>query len=150
MPAVLDERPTRHLSIASLKWHAVRMFRYALVGGAGLVLDFTLFLALVHAGLGSFKSNIVSSGTTLTFVYFISVRQIFRYHGKFILPLFAAYLTYHFCGTLLVSWVIMRLVHLDIAPALAKIAILPATFTANYLFMSWLTRNRERWAQTHE
>src|SRR5437867_3414702 len=119
-----DQRNAGHLSAASLKWHAVRAFHYGLMGATGLALDFTLFLALVHAGIDAFAANLVSSGTALTLVYCISVRKIFRYHGEFIVPLFVAYLFYHLCGTIAVSWVIMRLVHLGIAPALAKIGLL--------------------------
>jgi len=33
-----------------------------------------------------------------------------------------------------------------VSPALAKVGILPATFSANYLFMQWLTSNTKRWA----
>jgi hypothetical protein len=86
----------------------------------------------------------------LTFVYCVSVRRIFRYGGQFVLPLFAAYLGYHFCGTLIVSAAISALVHAGVTPALAKIGILPVTFSMNYLFMSWLTRNRQRWISRFE
>jgi putative flippase GtrA len=147
MATVPDDRLNYHLTASSLKWHAARAFRYGLVGGAGLLLDFSLFMVLVQAGIGPFAANIISSGTTLTTVYFVSVKQIFRYDGHFILPLLAVYLTYHFCGTILFSWVISRLVDLGVAPPLAKIGILPVTFTMNYLFMSWLTARRQRWAR---
>jgi hypothetical protein len=73
------------------------------------------------------------------------VRRIFRYDGRFIVPLFAAYVFYHVCGTLFVSWAISGVVRLGVAPAIPKVGILPVTFTANYLFMSWLTAHRERW-----
>ena len=59
--------------------------------------------------------------------------------------MFAAYVVYHVCGTVLVSLAISGLLHAGVVPALAKIGILPATFTANYLFMSWLTARREQW-----
>ena len=133
------------LSLEGLRYHAARALRFGLVSGIGLALDIGLFLTLVHAGVGAFAANIVSSGAGLTFVYCASVRRIFRYDGRFIVPLFAAYVFYHVCGTLFVSWAISRVVHLGVAPAIPKIGILPATFTANYLFMSWLTVHRERW-----
>jgi putative flippase GtrA len=148
MALVPDMRPGGHISFPSLRWHAVRALRYGIVGTAGLALDLSLFL-LMQAAVGPFVANIVSSGAALTFVYCVSVRGIFRYHGKFIVPLFAAYTAYHVCGTLVVSEVISALVHAGVAPALAKVGILPVTFSANYLFMSWLTRNRQRWLQMH-
>src|SRR5437762_4213786 len=143
--ASASDAPPDLITFADIKWHAARAFRYGLVSGAGLALDISLFLILVRAGIGPFAANIVSSAAGLTFVYCASVRRIFRYDGRFIVPLFAAYVFYHVCGTLFVSWAISSVVHLGVAPAIPKIGILPATFTANYLFMSWLTVHRERW-----
>src|SRR5438445_12267253 len=105
MPVAPENRFAGHLSAASLRFHAGRAFRYGTVSGIGLALDLTLFLVLVRAHVGPFAANILSSGTALTFVYAVSVRRVFRYDGGFILPLFAAYVAYHVCGTLLVSWV---------------------------------------------
>ena len=141
----LPDRLAGTLSLDGLRYHAARALRFGLVSGIGLSLDVALFLTLVHGGVGAFGANVVSSGAGLTFVYCASVRRIFRYDGRFIVPLFAAYVFYHVCGTLLVSWLISGVVHLGVAPAIPKIGILPATFTANYLFMSWLTLHRERW-----
>jgi putative flippase GtrA len=145
--ASVSDAPPDVITFADIKWHAARAVRYGLVSGAGLVLDIALFLILVGAGLGPFAANIISSATGLTFVYCASVRRIFRYDGRFIVPLFAVYLLYHVCGTLAVSAAISTVVHAGVAPALAKVGILPVTFGANYLFMSWLTRKREGWVR---
>ena len=115
----------------------------------GLALDFALFLVLVRTHVAPFWANIISSATALTFVYAVSVRRVFRYDGRFIVPLFAVFVTYHLGGTLLFSWVISRLVQEGAGPALAKVAVLPLTFLTNYAFMSWLTRNRDRWVREH-
>ncbi|MEO8454290.1 MAG: GtrA family protein [Sphingomicrobium sp.] len=147
MTTVPDEPATDPLSLADIRWHLGRAFRYGLISGLGLAIDIALFLLLVRAGVGPFAANVTSSGIALTFVYLGSVRRVFRYDGHFIVPLFAAYLFYHVCGTLVVSGVISRLVHAGIAPAMAKVGILPVTFATNYLFMSWLTRKRERWTR---
>ena len=141
----LPDRFAGTLSVDGLRYHAARALRFGLVSGLGLALDVALFLTLVHARVGAFEANVVSSAAGLTFVYCASVRRIFRYDGRFIVPLFAAYVLYHVCGTLFVSWAISGVVRLGVAPAIPKIGILPATFTANYLFMSWLTAHRERW-----
>jgi putative flippase GtrA len=141
----LTDRFTGTLSHDGLRSHAARALRFGSVSGLGLALDVALFLTLAHAGVSAFEANVVSSGAGLTFVYCASVRRIFHYDGRFIVPLFAAYVTYHVCGTLVVSWVISRVVHLGVAPGIPKIGILPATFTANYMFMSWLTAHRDRW-----
>ena len=141
----LPDRFTGTLSLDGIRYHAARALRFGLVSGLGLALDVGLFLTLVQAGVSAFEANVVSSAAGLTFVYCASVRRIFRYDGRFIVPLFAAYVLYHVCGTLFVSWAISGVVHLGVAPAIPKIGILPVTFSANYMFMSWLTARRESW-----
>jgi hypothetical protein len=141
----LPNHLARTLSFDGLRYHALRAFRFGQVSAIGLALDIALFLMLVHARVGAFEANIVSSGAGLTFVYCASVRRIFRYNGRFLVPLFVSYVIYHVCGTLFVSWAINGVVHLGVAPAIPKVGILPLTFTANYMFMSWLTAHRERW-----
>lgn len=132
-------------SITSLRGHALRALRFGVVSALGLALDFSLFLTLIRLGVSPFAANLASSAIALTFVYCASVRRVFRYEGRFIAALFIAYLVYHVCGTLLISLFISEVVHRGVAPALVKIGIIPATFGANYLFMHWLTTNRERW-----
>ena len=145
--ASASDAPPDLITFADIRWHAARALRFGLVSSIGLLLDLALFLLLVRAGVDPFAANFVSSGTALTFVYCVSVRRIFRYEGRFIVPLFAAYLLYHVSGTLVVSEGISLVIHAGAAPVLAKIGILPVTFSANYLFMSWLTHKRERWVR---
>ena len=130
----------------SLRDHAARLVRFAIVSGSGLALDLAIFLVLVR-WIPAFAANIVSSSAAVTFVYFVSVRRVFRYHGRFILAMFASYALYQLCGILAGSWAVSALVHADVAPGLAKIAILPVTFGCNYLFMWWLTASPERWVR---
>jgi putative flippase GtrA len=133
------------LSVSNLRFHAIRAMQYGLVSGIGLAIDFALFLTLMRVGLSPFAANIVSSATALTFVYAASVRRIFRYHGQFIVELFAIFLIFHLIGTPFVSWIISKLAGFGVVPVLAKVGILPATFAVNYLFMSWLTARRDEW-----
>ena len=145
--ASASDAPPDVITFGDIRWHAARALRFGLVSGIGLVLDLALFLLLVRAGVDPFTANVISSGTGLTFVYCVSVRRIFRYRGRFIVPLFAAYLLYHVCGTLAVSEIISLVIRAGLAPVLAKVGILPVTFSANYLFMSWLTHKREPWVR---
>src|SRR5207302_9180428 len=93
----LPDRAAGILSLEGLRYHAARALRFGLVSGIGLALDIALFLTVIHAGVGAFAANILSSAAGLTFVYCASVRRIFRYDGRFIVPLFAAYVFYHVC-----------------------------------------------------
>jgi hypothetical protein len=58
--------------------------------------------------------------------------------------LFGLYLGYQIAAVALASWAVDALVIAGVTPILAKIIILPATFTANFVFMSWLTKSRAR------
>ena len=78
----------------------------------------------------------------MAFVYRASVAYVFRYRGAFLLPPFAAYLAYQAAAVTLASAAVDLLAPRLPAPLWAKLAILPATFAANYAFMRLLTGGR--------
>ena len=129
-----------------MRRHGRRVFRFGIVSGLGLCLDLLTFLGLVGYGFSPFQANLVSSVAGVTFVYFVSVRRVFSYEGRFHLAMFAAYLTYQMCGIFAGSWLVGLRSALGLLPIAAKMAILPITFCANYLFMGWLTAGAARWS----
>jgi putative flippase GtrA len=126
--------------------HLTKLVHFAGVSGTGLILDFCLFLALLSFRLPPFAANFASSCAAVTFVYFASLRRVFRYGGEFHASMFALYAAYQAFGIAAGSWVIQLLIGLGAPGAVAKLAIVPVTFSANYLFMSWLTSNPARWS----
>lgn len=127
----------------SARRFAARVLAFGLVSGIGLALDYGLFLILAENGLRAGFTNLVSASAAVTFVYFASVRRIFDYAGRFLFRLFAAYVVYQLVAVAAASWAVDWLVSGPrVAPVWAKAAILPLTFFANFLFMSWLTRAR--------
>ena len=131
--------------IAWAKPHAKKVLQFGAVSGTGLALDFCLFVALLSLRLPAFGANAMSSFAAVTFVYFASVRRIFRYGGQFHAAMFASYAAYQLCGIAAGSWAVQSLILLGWPGPVAKLAIVPVTFTANYLFMSWLTSDPRRW-----
>jgi len=127
---------------ASWLHHARNLFRFAFVAGAGLGLDLLLFAGLTSFAAPSGLANFASSAAGATFVYFVSTKRIFDYHGRMLLRLFAAYLSFQVVLVALASWAIDALTQMNIAPILAKLSTLPATFLANYIFLHGLTRAR--------
>lgn len=117
-----------------------KMIRFAVVSGTGLALDFVVFLSLIWFGVGSFTANAISGTCAVTFVYFASVRRIFSYGGRFLFGLFLAYLAYQAVGVTAASLAVAALSANLFPPPISKLLILPVTFSANYLFMSLLTR----------
>ena len=122
----------------------LRIVKFGFVSAAGLALDFVIFLALIGLDVAPFVANAASATAAVTFVYFASVRRIFSYRGGFLLGLFAAYLAYQAAGVTAASLAVAYLSDHYLPPVAAKIAILPVTFTANYLFMALITRRSPR------
>lgn len=95
-------------------------------------------MGLLVVGALPFSANLISATCAVSFVYFASVRRIFRYRGRFLFGLFLAYVGYQAiavaAASLGVAWLAAY-----VAPPLAKILILPLTFGANYAFMAMLT-----------
>lgn len=114
---------------------------FALVSGGGLALDFYLFLALVKGGVAVFLANILSSAAAVTFVYFVSAKRVFGYVGHFLYGLFLAWIAYQVIGIIAFSALVGLLAHY-VSPALAKVCVLPVTFSTNYLVMRLLTHSR--------
>ena len=119
-----------------------KLAKFALVSGAGLALDVSLFLILVNGGLHPAFVIFLSAATAVTFVYFVSTKRVFNYEGRFLLQRFFLYATYQFLAVISASWAVGKLVGIGIAPLLAKGLILPVTFSANYVFLDFLTRPR--------
>ncbi len=123
-----------------MKDQLLRILKFGIVSGIGLGLDFVIFALLIAAELSPFAANLVSGTCAVTFVYFASVRRIFTYRGSFLLRLFLAYLVYQAAGVTAASVAVGMFVEHGVDPLISKLLILPVTFSANYLFMSWLTR----------
>jgi putative flippase GtrA len=115
---------------------------FALVAGVGLALDFAIFLVLIVSGLGPGFANLISATTAVTFVYFVSTKQVFDYQGHFLYHLLVAYLVFQALAVAIASWAVAWLTEWGVNPAIAKLLILPATFSTNYLFLRWLTASR--------
>lgn len=117
--------------------------RFAGVSATGLALDLSLFAVLAHAGARPGIANVVSATFAVAFVYFASVRRVFAYGGSHVLPLYGVYCAYQILAIGAASWAVDTLATL-LGAIVAKLAILPATFFANYAFMRYITRGRRR------
>jgi hypothetical protein len=119
---------------------ATNVAGFAVLSGVGLTIDLGVFSALVHYGLRPGYANLVSATLAVTFVYFSSAKRIFRYSGRFLLPLFLLYVAYQLTAVLAASIAVDRLVLAGFKPIITKFMILPVTFTANYLFISFILK----------
>ena len=116
--------------------------KFALISGAGLVLDLVIYSILLTCSLRAGYANLISAATAVTFVYFVSTRKVFAYNGKFLIHLFVVYVIYQAAAVTVASWAVDTLVRISVLPIVAKMLILPITFLANYVFMRFLTNDR--------
>ena len=127
----------------SVVWRlATRVAGFSILSAIGLTIDIAIFSLLVHFGLRAGYANLISAGLAVTFVYFSSAKKVFQYHGRFLLLLFLVYVLYQVAAVLAASFAVDRLVIAAFKPIVAKLLILPVTFTANYLSMSFLLKAR--------
>jgi hypothetical protein len=122
-----------------------RIVKFAGVSGAGLCLDYAVYSLLCGSGVDAGWANLVSAGLGVSFVFVVSARRIFESSERFLLGLFAIYAVYQVVAVSTASWTVGEATHLlDGRYLLAKTLVLPFSFTANYLFMTWLFSARRR------
>jgi hypothetical protein len=122
-----------------------RILKFAGVSGAGLCLDYAVYSLLCASGVAAGWANLASASLGVTFVFAVSARRIFASSERFLLGLFAVYSLYQLAAVSAASWLVGEATHvLDGRFLLGKTLVLPLSFTANYLFMSWLFGARRR------
>jgi putative flippase GtrA len=122
-----------------------RIIKFAGVSGAGLCLDYAVYSLLCASGVEAGWANLVSASLGVTFVFVVSARRIFAGSDRFLLGLFAIYAGYQLLAVSAASWLVGEATHLlDGRYLIGKTLVLPLSFTANYLFMSWLFGARRR------
>jgi putative flippase GtrA len=123
----------------------LRIAKFAGVSGAGVCLDYVIYTLLCSVGLDAGLANLVSAGCGVTFVFVASARQIFAGGDGFLLRLFVLYAAYQVLAITVASAAVHETTALfDGRYLLGKTVVLPFTFAANYLFMSWLFGARGR------
>jgi len=110
----------------------------SLVGLGIDVLGFTLLMLVVAQ---PWLANLISASAAVTFVFFASVRHIFRYQGGGLFSRYLLYVSYQIVAVAAASALIAWIYAVTRFPALiCKAAILPLTFSANYFAMRLLTQ----------
>ena len=118
-----------------------RIARFGVASGIGWLLDFCIFAVLVHQGLAPGLANAVGASAAVVWVFFFSVRRIFRYGGASVHSRFLIYALYQALMIAAASVGVDSIVRVAGANALlAKALVTPLTFMANFFFMGWLTK----------
>jgi putative flippase GtrA len=122
---------------------AERFLPFALVSAAGLGLDYLVYTLLCGGGLEPEWANLVSASAAVTFVFVASARRIFQARDRFLVRPFVIYLAYQALAVGAASWAVGAMTDVfDGRYILGKTVVVPASFMANFLFMSWLFSTR--------
>jgi len=114
------------------------LLKFGLISGLGWLIDFSIFVALGAAGFIPGVANGIAATVAVTFVYFSSLRPIFKYEGHYMMRKLMAYWLYQIVAVTLASLAVNFLATVGMHSIVAKIVVTPFTFLANYLFMKWL------------
>jgi putative flippase GtrA len=125
---------------------------FVVLSGVGWLCDFVTFTLLVKLfEVHSFEANFVSSYVGITFVWFVSLKMVFKRSGKGRSTFLVVYWGFQFVSILTYS----QLLHMvaDAIPSViqleqvsqnsgiaAKIVITPFNLVTNFIFMKFLTR----------
>ena len=115
--------------------------RWFYTGILSVAIDLILFATLTSIiGFPVYISNVVSSGTAITFVYLTSGKFVFK-DSTFSVGRYIMFFSYFAVSINFFSYVINALVNeLSLIPLIAKIATLPISFLINYFFASKILR----------
>jgi len=143
----------RTLTAAELLKLSKIFLGFALLSGLGWLCDFLTFAALVKVlAADGFWANVVSSYVGVTFVWFVSLRTLFRRRTSGSARFLLGYWTYQFFSILLYSQLLEAVANSLPAMAvlaqsghsvdiLAKLIITPFNLLSNFVFMKLLTRH---------
>lgn len=143
-----------------------RFSGFTLISGTGWLIDLGLTVLGVSAGLTAFLASVIGSLVAVSFVFVVSQLMVFDTGGRVKTEHYGFYLLWHgvtipiasglVAGLNLVlegpvaallpalpGWIATLLPGVAaLATGIAKIAITPATLTANFFFMRWLVERR--------
>ena len=122
-----------HLIDRINSYRIVKWF-YTVLGGVSI--DLVLFYLLSSQGVPAFWSNFISSGLAITFVYFTSVRFVFK-NKDYAVSRYTLFASYYAASISFFSYLISVLTNdFSFLPLIAKITTLPFSFIINYYFAS--------------
>lgn len=92
-----------------IKKHAEKL-RFAIVGGANTLLDFSILFLLVGLGLDRVPSNFISTGIAFVFSFFVNKSFTFKSSGGNVKKQFALFLVITMFGLWVIQPIIIVLV----------------------------------------
>jgi putative flippase GtrA len=116
-----------------------RFLPFAVVSATGLGLDYLIYTLLCSGGMAAGWANLISASAAVTFVFVVSARRIFQARHRFLVGPFVIYVAYQVVAVSAASGAVGFMTGVfDGRYVLGKTVVVPFSFLANFLFMSWL------------
>lgn len=118
------------------KAYQYNIIRFGIFSGTGLLIDTSIFYFLTRSLLSTFTANCISSFVAVTFVYFTSVRLVFK-NKKYCHRKYTYFVLYYFASIIVFSTIINLInIYYIPEPVYAKLVTIPVSFLVNYFFSS--------------
>ena len=117
--------------------NSLSIVRWFYTANLSVAIDLILFTTLTSVvGFPVYISNLISSGTAITFVYPTSGKFVFK-DSTYSTGRYIIFISYFAASINFFSYIISALVDkLSLIPLIAKIVTLPVSFLVNYFFAS--------------
>ncbi|MBO9330455.1 hypothetical protein GHR37_15030 [Achromobacter xylosoxidans] len=114
------------------------LVKFGMISGIGWLIDFSIFTMLCSLGIMPGYANGIAATVAVTFVYFSSLRPIFKYRGNYVFQKLILYWIYQALAVTIASLAVNFISNLNFHPIVSKMIVTPFTFLTNYVFMRWL------------
>ena len=123
--------------------NSLSIVRWFYTANLSVAIDLILFTTLTSVvGFPVYISNLISSGTAITFVYFTSGKFVFK-DSTYSTGRYIIFISYFAASINFFSYIISALVDkLSLIPLIAKIITLPISFFVNYFFASKILKTQ--------
>jgi putative flippase GtrA len=120
-----------------------QFLRFGIVSLIGLVIDVAGFLLFVQSSIDYFYASLLSSLIAVSFVFLVSGYWIFR-RNKFSIQKYIFWVFYQVLNIIFFSWAIEFLCLSGYSPVIAKVSVVPASFTLNFFIMRLIAQKKNQ------
>lgn len=122
-----------------MKNHLLKVIKFGLISGLGLIIDIGTYIILLKGGLFVRTSSAIGSFFAIVFVYsassFLLTSKLERSKIKFF-----CWVSYQIFSIVVFSNIVGYLFSLGMSPISSKLASIPASFIFNYLFINLILK----------
>ncbi len=124
-----------------MKNHLIRIIKFGLISGFGLIIDIGLYMILINSGMFVRSSSAIGSFFAIVFVYTFSSFILTSQHNRNKIKFFY-WAAYQALSIVIFSNIVVYLFLLGMSPIESKLTTIPVSFMFNYLFINLILKNK--------